>query len=171
LSSPNLFQLSLEPSGTFFDCIYLEINMLPYYSIKLSYSPTVISISSTYLPIDVSTTSLRSLNITIQAVPIFCFSESINYIPEGFFSTVALRRYPSQNEKCPSLLGFRALYCSERGDRTLDLRVMNPTLLPSELPRQIITFLLKVCKGNHLTFPLFSLIPLFVVNFLRIPDK
>src|SRR5580704_13132670 len=30
--------------------------------------------------------------------------------------------------------------CSERGDRTLDLRVMNPTLLPSELPRRVLFF-------------------------------
>lgn len=115
--------------------------MLPDYSIKLFDTPTVISIFSDYLLLNFSTTSLRNLNISIQGVSISCISENPNYISEGFFSTVALRRYPSKNEKCPSLLGFQALDCSERGDRTLDLRVMNPTLLPTELPRQILLFI------------------------------
>jgi hypothetical protein len=105
-----------------------------------------------YLSIPIPITSLRCLNIAIPGISVYCNSKNIKYISEGFFPTGALRRHPVLKEKCPSLLGFRALSCSERGDRTLDLRVMNPTLLPTELPRHSSGFCLKVCKGNDLTF-------------------
>ena len=48
---------------------------------------------------------------------------------------------------------------SERGDRTLDLRVMNPTLLPSELPRQ--TFLFSAKKFAKVMINLSTPLDLF----------
>jgi hypothetical protein len=62
--------------------------------------------------------SLRSLNIDIQDISNYYFQRNTNYISETSFSTVPLRRASFQKAKCPSLLGFRALYCSERGYTT-----------------------------------------------------
>jgi hypothetical protein len=63
-------------------------------------------------------TSLRSLNIDIQKISNYYFQRNTNYISETSFSTVPLRRVPFKKAKCPSLLGFRALDCSERGYTT-----------------------------------------------------
>jgi hypothetical protein len=132
-----IFALTL---GTSFDSNKLGTNMLAKGSKNSPYDLSRMFSSENGTSIGSPLISPSSLAIAIQGNINDWIFININYTSEASFSTVPLRRPTLENEKCPSLLGCRALNCSERGDRTLDLRVMNPTLLPTELPRQALIF-------------------------------